>query len=147
MTNIRKFAATALATTLFAIGPALATDPNGSTHPTPPRDTVNPTSVAPPSMDTTRPTVGGIGEIDVPALLPIDPEIADQDRQIDLILLGATDLAYGHDVCYGMITCCNSAWVQGCDAEQFNNICSFYGGVVVIQTFSDGSLNYECHYS
>jgi len=47
--------------------------------------------------------------------------------------------------CYGMITCCNSAWVQGCDVDFFEEVCTFYGGEVVLNPFSDGSINYECH--
>ncbi len=60
-------------------------------------------------------------------------------------LVAADDFKYAHDVCYGMITCCNSAWVQGCDVEFFEDVCTFYGGEVVLNPFSDGSINYECH--
>lgn len=60
-------------------------------------------------------------------------------------LLASDDLKYPHDICYGMITCCNSAWVQGCDVEFFENVCTYYGGEVVLNELSDGSINYECH--
>jgi len=62
---------------------------------------------------------------------------------------GADDLTNGHNACYGLITCHNTAWQQPFpfDPEGFEDTCDYYGGVVVIVEFSDGSLNYECHYS
>ena len=71
------------------------------------------------------------------------PRVGDKVwRGIDVF----ADFEYGHDVCYGMITCCNSAWVQGCDEDDFEDVCTIYGGEVVLNPFSDGSINYECHY-
>ncbi|MEZ5666695.1 MAG: hypothetical protein R3F55_04520 [Alphaproteobacteria bacterium] len=127
---------------------ANANDPAGSTAPPVPRDTGAPAVLVPmPTLPGGPNFVGG-----APQLPPVPPtggapalRDAADDHAVDLILLGASDLRYPHDVCYGMITCCNSFWVQGCDANQFENICTYYGGEVVVQTFSDGSLNYECY--
>ena len=150
MKTALRLTAFALAATLATAGTSLAEDPAGSTSTHPPRDPAPAriVPVVPTPVDPTGPNVGAFDRVLPPALglpeLTPNPGLAD-DRDIDLVLLGATDLAYGHDVCHGLITCCNSYWVQGCDADQFEAICSYYEGTVETQIFSDGSTQYECH--
>lgn len=146
MTTHSRLGALGLAALLASTGPALAIDPNGSTPSNqPPRDPAPATALP-------LPTPGGQRAIVIDGFTPppglpdgFAAEEAAHDSAIDLILLGATDLAYGHDVCHGLITCCNSYWVQGCNADYFEDVCTYYGGTVQVQNFSDGSLQYECH--
>jgi len=146
MTTLFRTAATALALSLTAASITLAADPNGST-PTPPRPRDPGPAVQPMPSPQPGPTDLGIHR-DLPPPQPPTDLTADRDAELDRIidvLLGADDLQSPAGWCDGMIDCCNTAWVQGCDFVQFDVDCVAAGGTVQIHTLSDGSTQYECH--
>ncbi|MGF1627495.1 MAG: hypothetical protein ACFCVH_21650 [Alphaproteobacteria bacterium] len=140
----------------LATGPSLAADRTGSSA-SAPRPAVG-AIATPPMPSNSGPTGLGIDR-HLPPQLPTELGASDttdlwasDDAEVDQlvgILLGATHLTNGHGACYGMITCCNTAWVggNGCHPGHFEDVCTFYEGIVEVQTFSDGSLMYECHYA
>lgn len=151
MTTTKRLTALALAAILAAplaaTAPVMAAEPAGSTSTAP-----RPADPGPSALPTPGRGAGPTGLAIGPLAPPPAPDDfaadtgADVDGLID-VLLGATDLRDRGGSCYGMITCCNSAWVQGCNADYFEDVCEIYGGIVQIQIFSDGSTNYECHYA
>ena len=148
-TNTLRLTAIALGALLTTNSAVLADDPAGSTSsaPHPPRDTGQ---IAPQPMpvDPRVPTIVGIDR-DLPPILSQPehtpaPELT-VDQDLDLILLGAGDFEYGPGACYGLIACCNSSWVQGCDYAAFFDDCEAQGGTVQVLLLSDGSHRFECH--
>ena len=125
-------AATAIVTAIFVLNTTFGAQAS-PTSSAPAAPTVQPTYVAPLSGGMSRPVIN------------LPDFQARTDYQDYHGLVAADDIKYPPiDACYGMITCCNSAWVQGCDAGFFEDVCTFYGGEVVLNPFSDGSINYEC---
>ncbi|MEZ5667720.1 MAG: hypothetical protein R3F55_09880 [Alphaproteobacteria bacterium] len=145
MTMIIRLTAIGIATALAASQTALATDPNGSAAGGPRIAAPGPATIPTPGRNPAPTDLGA--HIQLPPAVPGDLR-ADDDATVDDaigILLGADDLRYPHDVCYGLIACCNTAWVQGCEFAQFDIDCVAAGGWVEVELFSDGSHQYSCH--
>ena len=139
----------AVAALLITNGAVLAEDPAGSTSaaPRPPRDTGQ-IAPQPLPVDPRDSIIVGIDR-NLPPIVPQPdhtpaPELA-ADQDVDLILLGASDFEYGPGACYGLIACCNSSWVQGCDYADFYDNCEAAGGTVQVLLLSDSSHRFECH--
>ncbi len=122
--------------TIFALVTATVSVTAAPTTPNPSAPAVKPVPVAP--------QIGGLPTrpLDLNRVAP-RPDRPNYDLHP---LLATDELAQPGGACYGMITCCNSEWVQGCDVPFFENICLYYGGEIVFNYLSDGSTNYECHY-
>lgn len=144
-----RLTAVALAALLTANGTVLAEDPAGSTStvPLPARD-VGQIGPQPLPVDPRDPVIVGIDRNLPPILSEPDRTPAPgltNDQDVDLILLGASDFEYGPGACYGLVACCNSSWVQGCDYAAFFDDCEAQGGTVQVLLLSDGSHRFECH--
>ncbi len=143
MRNITRMTAIVMAAALATSGPVLAADPPGSTPASPPRD---PAPGMPDLLpnDNAGPTVGGIDRVPPnlpqPGNTPVPGLTA--DSLIDLDLIGATDFVYAPGSCYGLLFCCNDAWVQGCEWIEYT--CWQWGGTLDSHMLSDGSTRYEC---